>query len=203
MRRRRRRRSFDEGEVGKEVSMTGSTPPRAVLFDRDGTLIRDVPYNGDPMRVEPMPTVAEGLALLRRRDIRTGVVTNQSGVARGLLTSGDVAAVNSRVDELLGPFDVWAVCEHGPHDGCACRKPLPGLVHRATRGLGLDARDVVVIGDIGADVAAGRAAGCRAVLVPTPLTRQEEVHAAAEVARTVVEAIELVLQVHAASGADR
>ena len=173
--------------------MTGSTPPRAVLFDRDGTLIRDVPYNGDPARVEAMPTVEPALALLRRRGIRTGVVTNQSGVARGLLSSGEVAAVNARVDQLLGPFDVWAVCEHGPDDGCDCRKPLPGLVHRATRGLGLEPRDVVVIGDIGADVAAGRAAGSRAVLVPTPVTRDEEVGEAAEVADTVMAAVELVL----------
>jgi D-glycero-D-manno-heptose 1,7-bisphosphate phosphatase len=163
--------------------------PAAVLFDRDGTLVRDVPYNGDPEHVVVMPTASAALSLLRARGIRTGVVTNQSGVARGLITPTQVEAVNARVDALLGPFDVWAVCEHGPDDGCDCRKPAPGLVMRAARALGVAPSAVVVIGDIGADVSAALAAGARAVLVPTPETRPEEVSAAPMVARTLVAAV--------------
>lgn len=165
----------------------------AVLFDRDGTLIRDVPYNGDPERVVPMPTAVAALELLRRRGIPAGVVTNQSGVARGVLTSAQVAAVNARVDELLGPFDVWAVCEHAAADGCACRKPAPGLILRSARELGVEPSAVVVIGDIEADVSAALAAGARAVLVPTRATRPDEVAAAPLVAGTLVDAVTAAL----------
>ncbi|WP_411573147.1 HAD-IIIA family hydrolase [Streptomyces sp. WAC 01420] len=101
------------------------SPVRAVLFDRDGTLVHDVPYNADPARVRPVEGARAVLAELRARQIRTGVVTNQSGIARGLLTEADARRVNRRVEELLGPFDVWALCPHGPDDGCLCRKPRP------------------------------------------------------------------------------
>jgi HAD superfamily hydrolase (TIGR01662 family) len=167
---------------------------RAVLFDRDGTLIRDVPYNGEPDRVEPMPTARLAVDLVRRRGLRTGVVTNQSGVARGLITSADVARVNARVDAVLGPFDVWAVCEHGAHDGCDCRKPAPGLILRASAALGVACAELVVVGDIGADVSAARAAGAAAVLVPTPVTRPDEVASAPVVARDLLDAVRRALR---------
>ena len=104
--------------------------PQAVLFDRDGTIVVDVPYNGDPDLVQPMPGAREVLDDLRSRGIRLGVVTNQSGIARGYVTRHQVDAVNARVEELLGPFDVWEVCPHGTSDGCACRKPGPGMCSR-------------------------------------------------------------------------
>ncbi|GAA2900686.1 hypothetical protein GCM10010517_66370 [Streptosporangium fragile] len=167
--------------------------PAAVLFDRDGTLIADVPYNGDPARVEPVPGALPALERLRRAGVPTGVVTNQSGVARGLISAEDVDAVNARVEELLGPFGVWAVCPHGEDDGCGCRKPAPGLVLAAAEKLGVDVRDCVVIGDIGRDVEAARAAGARGILVPTPVTLACEVAAAAEVARDLEAAVDLVL----------
>lgn len=148
--------------------------PAAVLFDRDGTLIRDVPYNGRPELVEAMPGAADAVARLRSAGIRLGVVTNQSGVGHGLITAAQMQAVNQRVDELLGPFDVWAVCPHDAADGCACRKPEPFLVQMAAAELGVDTADCVVIGDIGSDVAAAHAAGARAILVPAPATRPEE-----------------------------
>jgi histidinol phosphatase-like enzyme len=121
------------------------------------------------------------------------VVSNQSGVARGFLTSEQVAAVNARVDELLGPFDAVVVCEHGPDDGCACRKPQPGLVLEAARRLGVDPTQCVLIGDIGADIEAARAAGAHAVLVPTAATRPEEVAAAPTVAPDLTAAVDLLL----------
>ena len=178
--------------MGIEPSMV-NRPPRAVLFDRDGTLVSDVPYNGDPARVRPMPTARAATALLRRRGIAIGVITNQSGVARGLLSPADVAAVNERIEQLLGPMDVWAICPHGADEGCGCRKPAPGLVLDAARALGVPPADLVVIGDIGADVGAARAAGSRAVLVPTPVTRRAEVETAPSVAATLLEAVELAL----------
>jgi histidinol-phosphate phosphatase family protein len=167
--------------------------PDAVLFDRDGTLIVNVPYNGDPARVEPVPGARDALDRLRAAGIALGVVTNQSGVARGLLTTDDVEAVNRRVEELLGPFGAWAICPHGPDDGCSCRKPAPGLVRSAAAELGVDPARSVVIGDTGADVGAAQAAGARVILVPTAATRPEEIEAAPEVASTLPEAVERLL----------
>jgi histidinol-phosphate phosphatase family protein len=167
-------------------------PPAAVLFDRDGTLVRDVPYNGRPELVEPMPGAAAAAARLRAAGVRLGVVTNQSAVGRGLITPAQLTAVNERVDALLGPFGAWAICPHGPDDGCRCRKPEPYLVRKAAAELGVDPADCVVIGDIGADAAAALAAGARAVLVPTPATRPEET-AGLPVAADLIEAVAEVL----------
>jgi D-glycero-D-manno-heptose 1,7-bisphosphate phosphatase len=167
--------------------------PEAVLFDRDGTLVENVPYNGDPDRVRPMPWVLDALTVLRARGVPVGVVSNQSGVARGLLTPGQVAAVRGRVEQYLGPFDVWVVCPHGPDDGCGCRKPAPGLVLTAAGLLGVPPHRTAVVGDIGADMGAAAAAGARGVLVPTPVTRREEVAGAAEVAPNALAAVRLLL----------
>ncbi|HET9545222.1 MAG TPA: HAD family hydrolase, partial [Gaiellaceae bacterium] len=164
-----------------------------VLLDRDGTLVVDVPYNGDPRLVEPVPGAREALDRLREAGIPLGIVSNQSGVGRGLLTLDQVEAVNRRVEQLLGPFDAWAVCPHAPEDGCECRKPRGGLVRQAAEELGADPARCVLVGDIGADVEAARAAGARAVLVPTSLTRREEIEAAPEVAPDLLTAVELVL----------
>ncbi|MFI8962568.1 D-glycero-alpha-D-manno-heptose-1,7-bisphosphate 7-phosphatase [Streptomyces sp. NPDC053493] len=167
--------------------------PDAVLFDRDGTLIVDVPYNGDPRRVVPVPDAAEALALLRSAGVAVGVVSNQSGVARGLLTRRQVAAVRRRVDRLLGPFDVWAVCPHGPEDGCDCRKPAPGLVLAACARLGARPSRTVVIGDIGSDMSAARAAGAHGVLVPTPATLPPEIADAPRTAPNLTTAVRIAL----------
>jgi len=171
--------------------------PEAVLFDRDGTLVVDVPYNGDPARVEPVPGAAAALARLRAAGVPTAVISNQSGIARGLLTDAQVRAVNTRVEELLGPLGPWNWCPHGPEDGCGCRKPAPGLILRAAERLGVDPARCVVIGDIGADVVAAHAAGARGILVPTPVTRPQEIAAAAEVAPDLPTAIDRVLAVGA------
>jgi D-glycero-D-manno-heptose 1,7-bisphosphate phosphatase len=168
--------------------------PAAVLFDRDGTLVVDVPYNHDPSLVEPMPTAVAAVRALRAAGILIGVVSNQSGVARGLISPSQLAAVNARVDEIFGGFDTWQVCPHGVEDGCPCRKPRPGLVLAAARALGVPVTDTVVIGDIGADLGAAAAAGARAVLVPTPVTRREEVEQAALTAASLADAVAIVLE---------
>jgi len=125
--------------------------------------------------------------------LRVGVVSNQSGVGRGLLTAGQVAAVNRRVDDLLGPFDTWQVCPHAPEAGCGCRKPAPGLVTAAARDLGVAPWECVVIGDIGSDVQAAVRAGARAVLVPTPVTRSVEIEAAEHIAPSLEAAVDVVV----------
>ncbi|PRX55948.1 HAD superfamily hydrolase (TIGR01509 family) [Nonomuraea fuscirosea] len=167
--------------------------PGAVLFDRDGTLIRDVPYNGDPALVEPMPGAVEALGRLRRADVAVAVVTNQSGVAKGLLSPDEMDQVNAKVEELLGPFDAWAICVHDDTDGCTCRKPAPGLVIRAAAVLDVSPRDCVVVGDIGRDMEAAKAAGARGILVPTPQTLEAEIRLAAEVADDLTDVVDRVL----------
>ncbi|MFI7407384.1 D-glycero-alpha-D-manno-heptose-1,7-bisphosphate 7-phosphatase [Streptomyces sp. NPDC049627] len=165
----------------------------AVLFDRDGTLVEDVPYNGDPGRVRPLPGARQALDLLRAAGIPTGVVSNQSGIGRGLLTDTDVRLVNDRANTLLGGLDTWVYCPHPPEAGCACRKPRPGLVIEAARRLGVPPAHCVVIGDIAADVQAARAAGARGVLVPNAATLPGEVDTAPSTAPDLLTAVRRLL----------
>ena len=167
--------------------------PAAVLLDRDGTLVEDVPYNADPSRVVPVPGAADALDRLRAAGVPIALISNQSGVGRGLMTLAQVEAVNRRLEELVGFLGPWLVCPHAPDEGCVCRKPAPGLVLAAAAALAVEPGECVVIGDIGADVEAALAAGARPILVPTPVTRAEEIAAAPEVAETLAAAVDLVL----------
>jgi histidinol-phosphate phosphatase family protein len=179
------------------------TPPRppapeeqalkALLVDRDGTLVVDVPYNGDPARVQPLPGAVEAVQEARGAGLPVGVVTNQSGLARGAFTVEDMAAVHARIDEIFGAFDAWAVCPHGPGEGCACRKPGGGSVRAAADMLGVEPQDCVLVGDIGADVEAAAAAGARGVLVPATATRSAEIAAAPVVCRDLGTAVAYLL----------
>ena len=174
-------------------SIRTSSRAGAVLFDRDGTLVVDVVRNGDPARVVLMPGAREAVAAVRRAGLAVGAVTNQSAVGEGALTRERVDAVNRRVDELVGRLDFWAVCPHAASEGCGCRKPAPGLVLTAADALGVEPGDCVVIGDIGSDVVAARAAGARSVLVPTAVTLQEEIDDADVVAADIRRAVDLAV----------
>jgi histidinol-phosphate phosphatase family protein len=189
----RRPRGSSARSTAPHVTPTAHLAPAAVLFDRDGTLVTDVAYNGDPERVELMPGAREAVQRLRSAGVPTAVVSNQSGVGRGTLTLDQVEAVNRRVEDLLGPLGPWIVCPHTPTDGCQCRKPAPGMVLQAAEALGVPAGRCALIGDIGADMDAARAAGARGILVPTPVTSADEVGAATEVATDLVAAVELLL----------
>jgi histidinol-phosphate phosphatase family protein len=140
-----------------------------VLLDRDGTLIRDVPFLGDPTRVEVLPGVGEGLAALQAAGFALAIVTNQQGVGIGYLTTDQMIAVNQQLFRALGPHSVRIskiyYCPHTAADECACRKPKSGLVDRALRDFGVPAGRGFVVGDSATDAAAGKAAGCRTVLV--------------------------------------
>ncbi|BCJ49491.1 hypothetical protein Asp14428_09660 [Actinoplanes sp. NBRC 14428] len=166
----------------------------AVLFDRDGTLIADVPYNGDPGLVRPMPGARDALDRLRAAGLRLGVVTNQSGLARGRFTAAQLDAVNARVEELLGPFGTWQICPHDDTAGCRCRKPAPGLVEDAAAALGTVPQRCVVVGDIGRDMVAAGAAGAAGILVPTGVTLAPEIAAAPAVAAGLAAAAGLILE---------
>jgi histidinol-phosphate phosphatase family protein len=172
-------------------------PVLAVLLDRDDTIIEDGPFLSDPDGVRPVPGAARALDRLRGRGVRLAIVTNQSGVARGLISVEQLNAVNERVDEVLGPFDVWQVCVHDDGDGCGCRKPNPGMVLAAADALGVPPERCVMIGDTGGDVNAALNADARAVLVPTPRTLAQEISDArmrARVAATFTDAVSMVLR---------
>lgn len=139
--------------------------PCAAIFDRDGTLIENVPYNADPQAVYPMPGARAALDRLRSRRIPLAVVSNQSGIGRGYFTREQAEAVNRRVEELLGPFDVWLYCPHQDADECECRKPKPKLILDAAAALGVDPRCCVMIGDMESDLEAACNAGARAIAV--------------------------------------
>jgi histidinol-phosphate phosphatase family protein len=166
----------------------------AVLLDRDGTLIVDVPSNRDPARVVPMPGALEALERFRAAGMALALVSNQNAVARGEITLHDIDAVNDRVEELLGPIGPRMVCVHAVGAGCGCRKPEPGLVLEAAAALGVEPERCVLIGDTGADVEAAIEAGARAILVPNAVTRPAEILRAPQVAGSLLEAARSIVR---------
>jgi histidinol-phosphate phosphatase family protein len=136
----------------------------------------DVPFNGDPGRVEPAPNARALLDRLRAAGLRLAVVSNQSGVGRGYITAEQVDAVNRRVDELLGPFEGFFVCPHAPEDACECRKPKPKLILDAARALDVEPSDCYVVGDRQSDVDAARNAGAIPIRVSGPHGLEEAIN---------------------------
>jgi D-glycero-D-manno-heptose 1,7-bisphosphate phosphatase len=148
----------------------------AVFLDKDGTVLKDVPYNVDPRRMQLASGVAEGLRALGRLDWPLIVVSNQAGVARGLFPEESLGAVT---DELRRMFAGQGAQLHDlyycPHDAngidtryavrCTCRKPEPGMLLVAAREHRIDLARSWMVGDTLDDVEAGRRAGCRAILI--------------------------------------
>ena len=140
----------------------------AAFLDRDGTIIEDPGYLRDPDAIQFIPGAIDALRTLQRKGYRLVLVTNQAGVARGLLTEDDVRRVNERLTALLAEVGVHVdriyYCPHHPDHGppeyrrdCDCRKPKPGMVHRAIRDLGVDPSRSVVLGDHVTDAALAQA----------------------------------------------
>jgi D-glycero-D-manno-heptose 1,7-bisphosphate phosphatase len=150
----------------------------AVFLDRDGTLVRETGYLSDPEALELLPGVGLALRNLVEAGIPLVVVSNQSGVGRGMFTSADVHAIMARLRQRLRAHgvEISAIyyCPHRPEEGCPCRKPRTGLLERAAEDLHLSLADSVMIGDKRIDAAAGRRAGGRGVLVRTGYGRDEE-----------------------------
>lgn len=178
------------------------TARRAVFLDRDGTLIVDAQYLRDPAQVELLSGVANPLHQFRDAGFALVVVTNQSGIARGMFTESDYEAVRSRLDELLAAKDVKLTasyhCPHYPEitGACECRKPGTLLHRRAATEHQIDLARSVFIGDRWRDVAPAIAFGGRGILVPNRRTPPEEVlqaRAEALVVPTLADAAALVV----------
>lgn len=144
---------------------------RFVLLDRDGTLIAERNYLACVEDVELLPGAAPGLRLLNQAGLGLAVVTNQSGLGRGYFDWAALDAIHARMTQLLADEDVTLagiyVCPHVPDDGCACRKPQPGLAHRAAAELHFELAASFVIGDKPCDIELGRRLGAVTFLVRT------------------------------------
>lgn len=152
---------------------------RAALFiDRDGTLTEEVGYVNHPTRLRLLPRSADAIRRLNGAGIAAVVVTNQAGIARGYFSAEVLDAVNAEMVKQLkqagAHLDGIYVCPHHPTEGappwradCDCRKPKPGLLHRAAADLGLDLTASTVVGDRPSDLVVARAVGAQAVLVLT------------------------------------
>ena len=141
---------------------------RAIFFDRDNTLIKDIPYNGDPGKVELLPHVREALDKLQNFGFALFLITNQSGVGRGLITREQVRDVNNEMIRQLGkPYfkDIY-LCYDDPNKPVTnCRKPSPRMILDARNDHNIDLEHSFFVGDKLADIQAGHHAGCKSVLL--------------------------------------
>ncbi|HLF19775.1 MAG TPA: HAD family hydrolase [Bacteroidota bacterium] len=149
-----------------------------IFFDRDGTINAEVDFLSDPDELTLIPGAAEAIRGANRLGMRVFVITNQSGIARGLLTEKDLEKVHKRLEELLlkhrAHIDAIYYCPHHPEFGkppynvsCDCRKPGTGMLTTAAREFGIDLSKSFVVGDRFVDMKAGENAGCKTILVLT------------------------------------
>jgi D-glycero-D-manno-heptose 1,7-bisphosphate phosphatase len=177
--------------------------PRFVLLDRDGTLTRDVGYTHRLEDYALLPGVAQGLRHLAEAGFRFAVVTNQSGIGRGLYDEAAYRAFQRRLTDDLAARGVRLEasfhCPHRPEEGCACRKPAPGLLLQARDALGVDLARSWMIGNDRRDVDAGLAAGCRALWLRDDEPAAASLPDAVLAARDLVEAAARIASADGAS----
>jgi D-glycero-D-manno-heptose 1,7-bisphosphate phosphatase len=178
------------------MSAVASKNAPAVFIDRDGTLMRDVDYCGDPAEVALFPDATDALRKLKEHGYKIIVITNQSAIGRGLFSAETYRAVEREVLRQAGPglIDATYFCPHAPDEGCECRKPQPGMVLNAARDHGLDLSRSFFVGDKNSDVECGRNAGVKTVLVRTGYGKEQDETRADFVAEDLQEAAELILK---------
>jgi D-glycero-D-manno-heptose 1,7-bisphosphate phosphatase len=146
--------------------------PRYVLLDRDGVINQDSEhFIKSPDEWLPIDGSLEAIALLNQHGFKVAVITNQSGIARGLLDDATLQAVHAKMQRLVtekgGYIDAVYICPHGPGSDCQCRKPKPGLLEQFAHEKQVDLKDTVFIGDSYRDIQAAHAAGATPILVKT------------------------------------
>ena len=151
-------------------------PNYAIFLDRDGTINEDPGYLGELNKVYLLPGAGEGLSILRNKyDFKLIVISNQSGIARGILTHDMVQNINSKINKLLQQFNVriddFYYCPFHPefssNEECQCRKPSPELVNKAADEHNIDLSKSYFIGDMVTDIECGKNAGLKTILVET------------------------------------
>jgi D-glycero-D-manno-heptose 1,7-bisphosphate phosphatase len=167
----------------------------AVFLDRDGTLMRDVDYCGDPKDVDLLPGVPEALRALKEQGYKLIVITNQSGIGRGYFDHEQYRAVEMELSRQIGDglIDATYYCPHLPEAGCKCRKPSPEMVLQAAREHDLDLAHSFFIGDKRSDLDCGSTAGVKTILVRTGYGKNLEANLADLVARDLTEAADMIL----------
>jgi D-glycero-D-manno-heptose 1,7-bisphosphate phosphatase len=166
----------------------------AIFLDRDGTLMRDVDYCGDPHDVDLLPGVRESLRTLKERGYKLIVITNQSGIGRGFFNERQYKAVEAELDRQLGGvIDATYYCPHLPDDDCKCRKPSPEMILNAARDHHVDLARSFFVGDKGSDIECGRNAGAKTILVRTGYGSETNASAADFVAQTFSDATKFIL----------
>jgi len=144
---------------------------KAVFLDRDGTIIKQLPYLSDPEQVELLPNAVPGVKLLRAKGFKIIVLTNQSGIGRGYFSLATLKKVNNRFYELLGksgvPLDKLYFCPHKPESHCNCRKPKPGMLEQARKDFDINLKESYIIGDKPEDIELGKFTGVCTILVLT------------------------------------
>lgn len=141
---------------------------KAVFIDRDGTLIEDVGYLARLEDLRVFPFTFEALRLLKENGFLAVVITNQSGIGRGIYDAAAMHSIHERLQKDLGKMlDGFYFCPHLPGDGCACRKPNLGMIQAACRDLEIDMEGSWMIGDKAIDIKTGVNAGIKTALVLT------------------------------------
>ncbi len=168
----------------------------AVFLDRDGTIMRDVDYCGDPTQVEIFPATSAALQRLRDAGFRIFIITNQSGIGRGYFSEAEYRAVELEVERKLGAglIDGTYFCPDVPEVNSPRRKPSPAMILEAQRDHALDLGRSFMVGDKPIDVECGRNAGVRTVLVRSGKPIPAGDHRADWQAEDVVEAVEIILR---------
>lgn len=146
--------------------------PSPIILDRDGVINFDSEaYVKSPEEWVPIPGSLEAIGLLTQAGHQIFVATNQSGIARGYYTEETLFAMHAKMDRLLAPFsghiEKVFYCPHGPDEGCACRKPKPGLLHAIAAAYEIDLTQSYFVGDAYRDVQAAQAVGAKPLLVRT------------------------------------
>jgi len=167
---------------------------RAVFFDRDGTLMEEVHYCGDPAQVKVYPGVPDALRRLKEAGFRTFVVTNQSGIGRGLISEAQYRAVEAELWRQIGEglLDASYFCPDAPGFPSSRRKPEPGMLLEAAADFNIDLAGSYLVGDKSADIECGRRAGTSTILVRTGYGAEQACRPDFTAA-DVVQAVQLVL----------
>ena len=140
----------------------------AVFLDRDGTLIEEVNYLSSIADLRVYPFATEALQLLKKEGFRVVVVTNQSGIGRGIFPESAMHQIHRRIEfELPGLIERFYFCPHIPEDGCDCRKPGTGMIDKAHEDLSIEMTGSWMIGDKDLDIETGKNAGVATILVRT------------------------------------
>lgn len=168
----------------------------AVFMDRDGTIMRDVEYCGDPSLVEVFPYTSGAMRRLKDAGFKICIITNQSGLGRGYFTLDAYRAVEQEVERQVGAglIDGTYFCPDLPDSGSPCRKPAPGMILEAARDHRVDLSRSFMVGDKLIDAECGHNAGVRTVLVPTGFEQHTNSGIADWVARDLAEAAEIILR---------